>query len=72
MQELCDVLLIIDLQQGVCLGNQTIYNLPSIIERVNQRIESYHQFSKKIIFVQHCDEELVIDSDSWQIIPQLS
>lgn len=71
MEKLSDVLLIIDLQVGVCLDAIPVYRLPQLIEHVNQRIDSYHQAGKNIIFVQHCDEVLIQGEHAWEVIPQL-
>lgn len=51
-----DVLLIIDMQNGVCYyEGQTIGNLDHMIEEINKRIAEYASEEKPIIFVRHSD-----------------
>ncbi|MHC5228811.1 cysteine hydrolase family protein [Enterococcus sp. LJL99] len=72
MQKLADALLIIDLQKGVCFGEEEIFNLASIIELVNQRILDYSENGKMIIFVQHNDEVLLQGKEAWEILDELN
>lgn len=71
MHNLADALVIIDLQKGVCFGKEEIFNLASMIEKVNQRISEYSKGEKLIIFVQHNDDVLVRESEQWQILTEL-
>ena len=71
MRRLAEALLIIDLQKGVCFGEETIYNLEELIKIVNQRILAYSRASKPIIIVQHTDDFLLEGSESWEIIEEL-
>lgn len=71
MENLTDALLIIDLQKGVCFGEEEIFNLASTIELVNQRIIDYSEHDKLIIFVQHNDELLIQGKEEWQILDEL-
>lgn len=66
-----EALLIIDLQKGVCKGASPLYQVDILIERVNQRIAEYRQKNLPIIFIQHEDEELVKESESWRLHPDL-
>ncbi|MGM0124953.1 hypothetical protein IGI37_002347 [Enterococcus sp. AZ194] len=60
METMGDVLLVIDLQNGVCFNEeQTIDHLAALTELVNKRMEQYANEKRPIIFVQHCDEELM-------------
>ena len=55
---LADALLIIDLQNGVChQEDHSIDHLEQLVLTVNSLIHNYS--GRPIIFVQHCDEELV-------------
>lgn len=45
MDTCADVLIVIDLQ--------------NLLTKVNKRIPSYRKSSKPIIFIQHCDDDLV-------------
>ena len=65
MEKLSDALLIIDLQKGVCLENGTIDHFAELIALVNERINRYRKQEKPIIFIQHCDEDLLENSEAW-------
>lgn len=71
MTKLADVLLIVDLQNGVCHEEGTIENFETITKNVNHRIEQYKNGKKLVIFVQHIDEGLVENSKAWQIVAEL-
>ncbi|MGG5332540.1 cysteine hydrolase family protein [Enterococcus sp. AZ163] len=72
MSALSDVLIVIDLQNGVCHNGATaIHNFENLVELVNSRIASYQKEKRPIIFIQHSDEDLIIDTYSWEIIPEL-
>ncbi len=43
---MADVLLVIDLQNGVCYGEQTAVNMPQVIAGVNARIAAYRKAKK--------------------------
>ncbi|MFC4772741.1 cysteine hydrolase family protein [Enterococcus hermanniensis] len=71
METTSDALLVIDLQKGVCYGDQTIDQLSTLITLVNQRIETYREQRKSIIFIQHCDLDLPFQSAAWEILTDL-
>ena len=71
MEKLSDALLIIDLQKGVCLENGTIDHFSELIALVNERINRYRKQEKPIIFIQHCDEDLLENSEAWEIVAEL-
>lgn len=71
MVDLADCLLVIDLQNGVCKGEQPIANFEQLIEQVNTRIEIYKANKRPIIFVQHNDEVLVAPQLDWQLVSEL-
>ena len=61
-------LLVIDVQNGVVEG---AYNLESVLKNINISIDKARAAGVPVIWVQHSDEELVIDSEAWQIVPEL-
>lgn len=61
-------LLVIDVQNGVVEG---AYNLPTVLANINIAIEKARAAGVPVIWVQHSDEELVIESDAWKIVPEL-
>lgn len=66
-----DVLVVIDLQNGVNSVDYPLVRLKSVLTGVNQRIANYRDTGKPVIFVQHVDEELVIGSDAWAVMSEL-
>jgi len=62
-------LLVIDVQNGVAEG---AYNLESVLENINVAVSKARAAGVPVIWVQHSDEELIIDSEAWQIVPELS
>lgn len=62
-------LLVIDVQNGVVEG---AYNLDAVLKNINAAISKAREAHVPVIWVQHSDEELQIDSETWQIVPQLS
>ena len=63
-----DALIVIDMQNEVCAG---IYRKEELIEQINQRILTYRKAKKPIIFIQHNDDELIKESEGWQLLPEL-
>ncbi|MEY4560507.1 MAG: hypothetical protein RL460_485, partial [Actinomycetota bacterium] len=61
-------LLVIDVQNGVVEG---AYNLESVLKNINTAVAKARSAAVPVIWVQHSDEELVLESDDWQIVPQL-
>jgi nicotinamidase-related amidase len=61
-------LLVIDVQNGVVDG---AFNLEDVIENINKAISVARKSHVPVIWVQHSDEELVLESEDWQIVPQL-
>ncbi|MCY9662369.1 cysteine hydrolase family protein [Paenibacillus chondroitinus] len=71
MGNCADVLLVIDLQNGVCYDKEHLFELEKLLAKVNERILLYRKLDKQIIFVQHCDEELVPGEELWAINAKL-
>ncbi|PHB19695.1 cysteine hydrolase [Bacillus pseudomycoides] len=67
METCADVLIVIDLQNGVCYSGDHLFDLRNLLTKVNNRIALYRELHKPIIFVQHCDEELVPEEEPWAI-----
>ncbi|QAY68543.1 cysteine hydrolase family protein [Paenibacillus protaetiae] len=71
MEACADVLIIIDLQNGVCYNHEHLFELEKLLTKVNDRISLYRKRHKPIVFVQHCDEELVPGEEQWAINAKL-
>ncbi|RUS43931.1 cysteine hydrolase family protein [Cohnella sp. AR92] len=71
MGSCADVLIVIDLQNGVCHNNEHLFELEKLLTRVNERISLYRKSHKPIVFVQHCDEDLVPGEEAWAIHAKL-
>lgn len=69
MCKLSDALLVIDLQNGVC---QDSYQPQKLTLLVNQRMNEYNKTNRAVIFIQHCDSELIYQEKNWEIIPQIN
>jgi nicotinamidase-related amidase len=61
-------LLVIDMQNGVVLG---AYRREEVIQNIELAVAKARTAHVPVVWVQHSDEELVIDSDSWQIVSEL-
>ncbi|ASG81087.1 cysteine hydrolase family protein [Lactiplantibacillus pentosus] len=68
---MADVLIIIDMQVGVCYGSQPLANLATVTTGIQQRIARYRAQDKPIVFVQHNDADLVTGSANWRVISDL-
>lgn len=71
MGNCADVLIVIDLQNGVCYNKEHLFELETLLAKVNERISLYRKLHKQIIFVQHCDEDLVPGEEPWAINAKL-
>ncbi|WP_336770833.1 cysteine hydrolase family protein [Paenibacillus sp. MMO-58] len=71
MGNCADVLIVIDLQNGVCYNKEHLYKMEKLLAIVNERILLYRKLNKQIIFVQHCDDELVPGDEQWAINAKL-
>ncbi|PEL14035.1 cysteine hydrolase family protein [Bacillus sp. AFS017336] len=67
MSACADVLIVIDLQNGVCYSGENLFELEDLLIKVNKRISLYRKMNKPIVFVQHCDEELIPGEELWAI-----
>lgn len=64
-------LIIIDLQRGLNSFGTGLFQLPEVLNGVNQRIIEYRKHDSPIIFIQHEDEDLVFNTDNWQLFDEL-
>lgn len=73
MKKLSDVLLIIDLQNGVCNSDAGAINrLSDLVSLVNGLIQKYQTNGLPIIFVQHNDIDLIKNTESWKILSDIA
>ncbi|WP_296648586.1 isochorismatase family protein [Rhodoluna sp.] len=61
-------LLVIDVQNGVVEG---AYRRDQVITNVEAAVAKARAANLPVIWVQHSDEEMPIDSDAWQIVSEL-
>ena len=61
-------LLVVDVQNGVVEG---AYKRDEIITNIETAVAKARAANIPVVWVQHSDEELVIDSDEWQIVSEL-
>jgi nicotinamidase-related amidase len=62
-------LLVIDVQKGVVEGN---YERDAVVANVGSLVEKARAEQVPVVWVQHSDDGLVLESDEWQIVPELS
>ena len=61
-------LLVIDVQNNVVQG---AFNLESVLKNINSAIADARAAGVPVIWVQHSDEEMPIDTHGWEIVPEL-
>ena len=61
-------LLVIDVQNQVVDG---AYNKDAVIAQINVAVAKARAAGVPVVWVQHSDEWMAIDSEDWQIVPQL-
>jgi nicotinamidase-related amidase len=62
-----EALVVIDLQVGIQSEGNSLYHIKNVLEGVNERIRIFRENENPIIFIQHNDEELVLESPGWHI-----
>jgi nicotinamidase-related amidase len=62
-------LLVIDVQNGVVAGS---HNRDEMIDNINALVDRARAEDVPVLWVQHCDDNLVPGSDQWQYVPELS
>lgn len=61
-------LLVIDAQNGVITNG---WNSKTVIENCAKMVDHARNCKVPVIWIQHQDEEMPRDSDTWQLVPQL-
>jgi nicotinamidase-related amidase len=61
-------LLVIDVQNGVVDGS---HNRDDMIANINTLLDKARTEDVPVVWVQHCDDHLKRDSESWQYVPEL-
>lgn len=61
-------LLVVDVQNGVVAE---AHNRDTVVANVGDLIARARAADTPVVWVQHSDEELAIDSEAWQIVPEL-
>ncbi|WP_006247125.1 cysteine hydrolase family protein [Mycolicibacterium tusciae] len=61
-------LLVIDVQNGVV---EQAHQRDSVVANIGAVVDRARRDGVPVVWVQHCDEELVKGSDAWRIIPEL-
>jgi nicotinamidase-related amidase len=63
------VLLVIDVQNGVVEGN---YERDAVVANIGSLVEKARTEQVPVVWVQHSDDGLVLESEEWQIVPELA
>jgi nicotinamidase-related amidase len=61
-------LLVIDVQNGVVAGT---HNRDGVIANINTLVDKARGQDVPVVWVQHSDDRLKRDSESWQLVPEL-
>jgi nicotinamidase-related amidase len=61
-------LLVIDVQNGVVAN---AYNRDGVIANINSLIDRAREAEVPVVWVQHSDDHLQVDTDDWQYVPEL-
>jgi len=62
-------LLVIDVQVGVVAHS---FNRDAVVANIASAVSKARAGGLPVIWVQHSDEELALESDDWQIVPELT
>lgn len=68
---MADVLIVIDMQNGVNSDSEPLYQLQNVINGINDRISVYRNENLPIIFIQHTDEGLPVGSTDFEIFSDI-
>lgn len=66
-----NTLLVVDMQNAWLNGNTPRWELSSVFARINHAAQCTRAQGGKVIFVQHCNEEALENSEAWQVDPHL-
>jgi len=61
-------LLVIDVQNGVVAN---AYNRDGVIANINSLVDRARAAEVPVVWIQHSDDHLQVDSDDWQYVPEL-
>ena len=61
--------LVIDVQTGIMSG---VYNRDAVVANISRLVDKARAENVPVVWVQHSGENVPIDSDGWQFIPELS
>lgn len=61
-------LMVIDVQNAVM---ESAHNANAVVARINEALAKARAAGTQVIWVQHSDEEMPIDSEAWQIVSAL-
>jgi nicotinamidase-related amidase len=62
-------LLVVDAQVGVM---RNAWNAPEVIRNIGIAVDKARKEGVPVLWVQHSDRELVLDSPDWQLVPELA
>jgi nicotinamidase-related amidase len=62
-------LLVIDVQNGVVDG---AHERDAVVSRIGSLVDRARDADVPVIWVQHNDDDLLVDSDAWQYVPELT
>jgi nicotinamidase-related amidase len=62
-------LLVVDVQVGVVTGS---YERDAVVANISHLVQRARSQEVPVVWVQHSDQGLAIDTDDWQIVPELS
>jgi nicotinamidase-related amidase len=62
-------LLVIDVQNGVIEGN---YERDEVVANIGSLVEKARAEQVPVVWIQHSDDGLVLESAEWEIVPELS
>ena len=62
-------LLVVDVQNGVVAGN---HDRDAVVGRIASLVEKARAEDVPVVWVQHCSDEFVADTEPWRIVPELA
>ncbi|MFZ6760698.1 isochorismatase family protein [Undibacterium sp. Ji50W] len=66
-----NTLLIIDMQNSWVNGTTPRYDIEGVVARIQHAIEVTRQHGGQIIYIRHANDDAMIGSDGWEVIPEL-
>lgn len=61
-------LVVVDVQNDVVAQ---AYNRDQVVGNIKVLVDKARDAGRPVVWVQHSDEELIMDSDGWQLVPEL-